>query len=110
MAGNVTVVVITHDRREELLRTLRKLAGLAEKPQVIVVDNGSGDGSAQAARTGYPAIEVIAARRNLGAVASSPARCPATPPARPPSPPRWPACPGYCGTAGRASSARRYVS
>jgi GT2 family glycosyltransferase len=70
MAGNrVTVVVITHNRRDELLRTLAKLAELPERPPVIVADNGSADGTAAAVRRLHPAAEVIEARRNLGAVA-----------------------------------------
>ncbi len=51
----VTVVVITHNRRAELARTLDHLAGLPEKPAVIVVDNGSDDGSAAYVRWWYPA-------------------------------------------------------
>jgi GT2 family glycosyltransferase len=65
----VTVAVITHNRRGELLRTLEKLAALPERPKVIVADNGSRDGTAAAARSRYPDAEVIAVRRNLGAVA-----------------------------------------
>jgi GT2 family glycosyltransferase len=64
----VTVVVITHNRRAELARTLRHLARLPERPAVIVVDNGSDDGSAAYVRWRYPGVSLIAARRNLGAV------------------------------------------
>jgi GT2 family glycosyltransferase len=66
--SRVTVVVITHNRRAELARTLGKLETLPEKPGVIVVDNGSGDGSAAYVRWRHPAVSLIAARRNLGAV------------------------------------------
>jgi GT2 family glycosyltransferase len=69
MTGDVTVVVITHNRRDELLRTLGKLRELPERPPVIVADNGSSDGSAAAVGRLHPEAEVIAARRNLGAVA-----------------------------------------
>ena len=64
----LTVVVITRNRREELLRTLGLLAALPERPPVIVVDNGSADGTAAAVRRAHPQVHVIAARRNLGAV------------------------------------------
>ena len=64
----VTVAVITHNRREELARTLAQLAGLPEKPAIVVVDNGSDDGSAAYVRWSHPAVLLIAARRNLGAV------------------------------------------
>lgn len=64
----VTVVVITRNRREELLRTLSLLAALPERPAVIVVDNGSADGTSAAVRRAHPDMALIAARRNLGAV------------------------------------------
>ena len=64
----VTVVVITHNRRAELARTLGHLTGLPEKPAVIVVDNGSNDGSAAYVRWWHPGVLLIAAQRNLGAV------------------------------------------
>lgn len=67
--NRVTVVVITHNRRDELARTLRRLAALPERPQVIVADNGSADGTAAMVRSCHPEVTLIAARRNLGAVA-----------------------------------------
>jgi GT2 family glycosyltransferase len=66
--SRVTVVLITHNRRAELARTLGLLAGLPEKPPVIVVDNGSSDGSAAYVRWWHPGVRLIAARHNLGAV------------------------------------------
>jgi GT2 family glycosyltransferase len=67
--SRVTVVVITHDRRPELLRTLGLLASVPERPPIIVVDNGSSDGTAAAVASAHPAVTLIASRRNLGAVA-----------------------------------------
>ncbi len=64
----VTVVVITRNRRTELGRTLDKLAALPEHPAVIVVDNGSDDGTAAAVHWRHPDVQLIAARGNLGAV------------------------------------------
>jgi GT2 family glycosyltransferase len=64
----VTVVIITRNRRAELARTLSKLAGLPEHPLVIVVDNGSDDGTAAHVRWWHPQVRLIAARSNLGAV------------------------------------------
>ncbi len=66
--GNpVTVVIATRNRREELLRTLAKLTGLPERPPVIVVDNGSADGSAEAVTRCFPGLEVVRLARNAGA-------------------------------------------
>ncbi|HEY2523389.1 MAG TPA: glycosyltransferase [Streptosporangiaceae bacterium] len=64
----VTVVIITRNRRAELDRTLGQLAGLPEHPAIIVVDNGSGDGTAAHVRWHHPRVRLIAARANLGAV------------------------------------------
>ncbi|WP_448627881.1 glycosyltransferase family 2 protein [Geodermatophilus sp. URMC 64] len=64
----VAVVVITHQRRDELLRTLGLLRALPERPHVVVVDNGSTDGTADAVRAHFPAVELIASAENLGAV------------------------------------------
>ncbi|MHC3388624.1 glycosyltransferase family 2 protein [Streptomyces lavendulocolor] len=65
--GRTTVVVITHDRRDQLLGTLDRLAGLPERPPVIVVDNASTDGTPEAVTARHPAVTVLAAGGNLGA-------------------------------------------
>ncbi|WP_078855002.1 glycosyltransferase family 2 protein [Streptomyces sp. NRRL F-5135] len=64
----VTVVVITHDRRPEVLRTLSALRDLPERPHVIVTDNASGDGTAAAVARDFPEVELLRAALNLGAV------------------------------------------
>ena len=78
----LTVVVITRNRREELLRTLGRLAALPERPPVIVVDNGSDDGTTAAVRGAHPGMLLIAARRNLGAVGTEPRGPPGDHPVR----------------------------
>src|SRR3712207_50290 len=64
----VAVVVITHQRREELLLAVDRLLALPEQPHVVVVDNGSTDGTAEAVRARFPSVELIASPENLGAV------------------------------------------
>jgi GT2 family glycosyltransferase len=61
------VAVVTRDRRERLLETLASLAALPERPAVVVVDNGSVDGTAAAVRERFPAVDVVALGRNVGA-------------------------------------------
>jgi GT2 family glycosyltransferase len=67
--GNVTVVIATRDRRDELCRTLGHLAELPERPPVVVVDNNSADGTAAVVRARYPEVIVVELPRNLGAAA-----------------------------------------
>jgi GT2 family glycosyltransferase len=64
----VAVVVITHQRRAELLLALERLRELPERPHVVVVDNGSTDGTAEAVGRLFPEMELIASPENLGAV------------------------------------------
>jgi GT2 family glycosyltransferase len=64
----VAVVVITHNRRDELLSALQRLRALPEQPHVVVVDNGSADGTADAVRARFPEVELVASPENLGAV------------------------------------------
>lgn len=67
--SRVTVVVATRDRREELLRTLGHLERLEPRPPVVVVDNASTDGTAEAVREGFPGVELVRQDRNTGCVA-----------------------------------------
>jgi len=64
----VGVVVITWNRRREALTSVGRLIALPERPHVVVVDNASTDGTAEAIRADFPEVEVIALRENLGAV------------------------------------------
>jgi GT2 family glycosyltransferase len=63
------VVVATRDRCAELRRTLDHLAALPEQPPVVVVDNGSRDGTPQLVRDCYPGTALVRLRRNVGASA-----------------------------------------
>jgi GT2 family glycosyltransferase len=65
--GRLTVALITRDRRDRLLRTLDALAALPERPPVIVVDNGSADGTAAAVAAHHPGVTLLTPGRNLGA-------------------------------------------
>jgi GT2 family glycosyltransferase len=65
----VTVVIATRNRGIELLETLARLRALHERPPIVVVDNGSTDGTAELVRAAYPGVRVIGLRRNLGGAA-----------------------------------------
>jgi N-acetylglucosaminyl-diphospho-decaprenol L-rhamnosyltransferase len=62
-----TVVVITRDRRRTLLETLSRLRDLPGPPPVIVVDDASQDGTADAVAERFPETRLIRSAVNLGA-------------------------------------------
>ncbi len=64
----VGVVVITWERREEALAAVARLRALPERPPVVLVDNGSTDGTAGAVRARFPGVDVVALGDNRGAV------------------------------------------
>jgi GT2 family glycosyltransferase len=77
VAVPVSVVIATRDRRDRLLSVVDRLTRLPEQPALVVVDNGSTDGSAAAVSTTFPTVDVIslpdntgAAGRNLGVLRS----------------------------------------
>jgi len=72
----VSVVLITWQRRDEALLAVRRLLALPERPRVIVLDNGSTDGTAEALRAQHPAgspgadrLDLVVLPENQGAVA-----------------------------------------
>ena len=63
----VSLIVVNWNARDLLVRCLRSIYGQTRIPdQVIVVDNGSVDGSAQTVRGEFPAAEVVALDTNTG--------------------------------------------
>ena len=79
MVGRVpvglSVVVVAYDMARELPRTLRSLGsdyqrGIdGDEYDVIVVDNGSRDATAERVRDAFPDVTVVALAENRGAVA-----------------------------------------
>ncbi len=65
----IAVVMITHNRRDEVLASLDRLTRLPERPRIVVVDNASVDGTTAAVAKRYPQVEVLPAGGNLGAAA-----------------------------------------
>ncbi|MBY4127593.1 glycosyltransferase [Rhodococcus fascians] len=66
--NDVTVVVITHNRCAELRRTLQHMTTLPDSAPIIVVDNGSEDGTAEMVRSTFPSVTLLAYEDNLGAI------------------------------------------
>jgi len=65
----VALIVLTWNQRDLTLDCLDSLAALdypAQRLEIIVVDNGSTDGTAQAVRERYPTVTVLETGENLG--------------------------------------------
>ena len=67
--NRVTVVVITRNRRDEVLRTLDAMTSLPDGAPIVVADNASTDGTADAIATLFPRVSLLRCDRNLGALA-----------------------------------------
>src|ERR1700712_420557 len=65
--SETTVVMATRDRRQQVLGTLSRLTALPDQPPIILVDNGSADGTASAVRDRFPSVRVLELGENLGA-------------------------------------------
>jgi glycosyltransferase involved in cell wall biosynthesis len=64
----ISVLIITWNRRNDVLETLQSVYEQAYRNfEIIVVDNGSTDGTAEAIRQAYPKVRLVALDRNTGA-------------------------------------------
>jgi GT2 family glycosyltransferase len=63
----VSLVILTHERLAEVTRTLEHAVALPDAPAIIVVDNGSRDGTAAAVTRRFPSVSVVALPDNRGA-------------------------------------------
>ena len=67
MTAPVTVVVLSWNGREDTLACLGSLAAATyPSVEVLVVDNGSSDGSADAVAAAYPDVALVRLDTNLG--------------------------------------------
>ncbi len=63
----VSIIVVSYNTREMTLDCLRSIFAETRTPfELIVVDNASPDGSAEAIAAAFPDIRLIASRENLG--------------------------------------------
>jgi GT2 family glycosyltransferase len=63
----LSVVVLTYNRRKELMGNLARLRSHAPGVPVYVVDNGSSDGTADAVAAAFPDMTLVRAPANMGA-------------------------------------------
>jgi N-acetylglucosaminyl-diphospho-decaprenol L-rhamnosyltransferase len=73
MTASFDVVVVNYNTREDLVACLASLTGQrpAGLARVYVVDNASTDGSADAVRASWPAVDIVALERNVGFAAAN---------------------------------------
>jgi GT2 family glycosyltransferase len=68
LAQRVSVVVLTYNRRDELLLNLAALCAALQDVSIIVVDNASSDGTTDAVTAmRHPRVTVVRAASNMGA-------------------------------------------
>jgi len=65
--SSFSVLVVNWNGREDLRACLRSLGGQSDRDfEIVVVDNGSSDGSLEMVRDGFPEVVLIDAGENLG--------------------------------------------
>lgn len=67
MAPKVSIIILNYNGKEDTLECLDSVSGL-DYPnyEIIVVDNGSTDGSMEAVKSEFPRVSIIANKENLG--------------------------------------------
>ena len=64
-----SVVMLTHNRVDEVVASLERLVALPERPRIVVVDNGSTDGTGAVVSRRFPDVDLLRSEHNLGAAA-----------------------------------------
>src|SRR5712692_9258790 len=64
---SIAVIIVNYNGRQHLEACIDELLNASfRQEQIVLVDNGSTDESADLAKTTYPKIRLISLRRNLG--------------------------------------------
>jgi GT2 family glycosyltransferase len=62
-----SILIVTWNRRDEAARAIRSaLAQTCAGKEIVVVDNGSTDGTAEMVRREFPQVRLVCSERNLG--------------------------------------------
>ncbi|WP_345815161.1 glycosyltransferase [Paraburkholderia sp. PREW-6R] len=67
LARRISVVVLTHNRADELIATLEHLVALPENPTIFVADNASDDKTVALVKALFPMVCIIECGGNIGA-------------------------------------------
>jgi GT2 family glycosyltransferase len=67
--ARVGVSILTYNRVDEVSRTIERMLALPEQPEIVVVDNGSTDGTRETVSRRFPEIRCLTMTGNLGAAA-----------------------------------------
>lgn len=65
---NTTIVICSKDRKEELRRCLQNCLLQTNSPQILVVDDGSSDGTAEMVRDEFPMVQIHQMAENVGLI------------------------------------------
>jgi GT2 family glycosyltransferase len=71
----LSVVILTHNRVEEVTRTVERMRALPEWWPIVVVDNASNDRIPTLLKRRFPELEIIALSSNLGAAGRNAGVC-----------------------------------
>jgi GT2 family glycosyltransferase len=67
--ARVGVSILTYNRLQEVSHTVGRMLALPERPSIVVVDNGSTDGTPATLRRRFPEVRCLTMSGNLGAAA-----------------------------------------
>lgn len=67
LSANAAIVIVSWNGKDDLLKCLASLEKLSPpRPRIVLVDNGSSDGTAAAVRERFPGVELLILPENLG--------------------------------------------
>jgi glycosyltransferase involved in cell wall biosynthesis len=67
-AMNATVVITTRNRRDDLLKAVASALTQTARPEILVVDDGSTDGTSEAVKKEFPTVRVHRSEESLGLI------------------------------------------